>query len=155
MYLQKQFHDNYTVLNPGKCYYMTFDLNTTKNEFLLRDVTIFPPAEEHVVLGITINSRSTFYSHLNQSCKKVENKLNALRRIAPYLSYSQRRLIYSSFFTGQLSYSPLIWTFCSSQSNHLINKHQEQALRVTYNNYDSSFSELLEMANKFTIQIKN
>ena len=49
MYLQKQFHDNYTVLNPGKCCYMTFDLNTTKNQFLLRDGTIFPPAEEHVV----------------------------------------------------------------------------------------------------------
>ena len=48
MYLQKQFHDNYTVLNPGKCCYMTFDLNTTKNQFLLRDGTIFPPAEEHV-----------------------------------------------------------------------------------------------------------
>ena len=31
MYLQKWFRDNYMVLNPGKCYYMTFGLNTTKN----------------------------------------------------------------------------------------------------------------------------
>ena len=64
MYLQKWFHDNYMVLNPGKCYYMIFGLNTTKNEFALEDGTIVPSAEEHVVLGITIESRLTFYSHL-------------------------------------------------------------------------------------------
>ena len=86
------------VLNPGKCYYMTFGLNTTKNEFVLEDGTIDPSAEEYVALGITINCRLTFYSHLKQLYKKVENKLNALTRINPYLSHSQIRLICSSFF---------------------------------------------------------
>ena len=139
MYLQKWFHDNYKVLNPGKCCCITFGLNTTKNEFVREDGTIVAPAEEHVVLGIAINARLTFYCHLKQLCQKVANKLNALTRIAPYLSYNQRRLIYSSFFTGQLSYSPLIWTFCSRQSNHVINNFQERALRVSYNDYDSSY----------------
>ena len=139
------------ALDPGKCYYMTFDLNTTKNEFVFKDGAIVPSAEEHPVLGITIDSHLTFYSHLKQLCKKVANKLNVLTRIAPYLSYNQRRLIYSSFFTGQLGYFPLIWTFCSRQLNHLIKK---RALRVTYNDYDSSVSELLEMSNENTIHIK-
>ena len=98
MYLQRWFHDNYTILNPGKCYYMTFGLNTTKSEFVLEDGTIDPSAEEYVVLGTIIDSRLTFYSHLKQLCKKVANKVNVLTRIAQYLSYSQRRLIYSSFF---------------------------------------------------------
>ena len=81
------------VLNPGKCYYMTFGLNTTKNEFVLEDGTIVPSAEEHVVLRIAIDSHLTFYSHLKQLCKKVANKLNALTRIGPHVSYHQRRLI--------------------------------------------------------------
>ena len=87
---------------------MTFGLNTTKNEFVLEGGKIVPSAEEHVVLGITIDSRLTFYSRLKQLCKKAANKLSALTRIVPYLSYNQRRLIYSSFFTEQLSYCPLI-----------------------------------------------
>ena len=124
------------VLNPGKCYYMTLGLNTTKKEFVLADGTIALSAEKHVVLGITIDSRLTFCSHLKQLCKKVANTLNALTRTAPYLSYNQRRPIYSSFFTGQLSHYPLMWTFCSIKSNHLISKLQERALRVTYNDYD-------------------
>ena len=38
MYLQKRSHDNYMALNPGKCYYMTFGLNTIKNEFSKNEV---------------------------------------------------------------------------------------------------------------------
>ena len=104
---------------------MTFGLNITENEFVLENETIDPSAEEYVVLGKTIDSSLIFHSHLRQLCKKVANKLHALTRIAPYLSYNQRRLIYNSFFPGQLSYCPLIWSFCSRQSNHLINKRQE------------------------------
>ena len=155
MYLQKWFHENVMFLNPETCYYMTFRLNTAKNEFALEDGTIVPSAEEHVVLGIAINSSSTIYCHLKQLCKKVANELKALTRIAPYLSYSQRRLICSSFFTGKLSYCPLIWTFCCRQSNYLINKLQERAVRVTYSDNDSSFSELLEMSNESVIHLKN
>ena len=55
VYLQKWFHDNYIVLNPGKCYYMTFGLNIVKNKFVLENgITVIPSAEEHVVLGITM-----------------------------------------------------------------------------------------------------
>ena len=79
--LQKCFHNNYLVLNLGKCYFMTFGSNKTKNEFVLQDVTIVPSVEEHVVLGITIDSRLTF-SHLKQLCKKAANKLNALTRMS-------------------------------------------------------------------------
>ena len=78
-----------------------------------------------------------------------------MTRIDPYLNYNQTQLIYSSFFTGQLSYCPLIWTFCSRQSNHLINKFQDQALKVKYNDYDSRFSEPLEISNESTTHIKN
>ena len=77
-----------------------------------------------------------------------------MTRIDPHLSHNQRRLIYHSFFTGHISYCPLIWTFCSRQSNHVINKLQEQILRIIYNDCVSSF-ELLEMSNESKIHIKN
>ena len=67
----------------------------------------------------------------------------------------QINILYNSFFKGQLSYRPLIWTFCSRLSNNPINKLQERTLRVVYNDYDSSFNTLLEMANENTIHIKN
>ena len=64
MYLLKWFHYDYMVLNPGKRYYMTFGLNTTRNEFVTKNGTIFLSAEKNVALEITIYSCLTFYSYL-------------------------------------------------------------------------------------------
>ena len=125
---------------------MTFGSKTTRSEFAFQDGTTVPSAKEHVLLKITINSRLAFYSHLKQLCEKVANKLSVLKSIAPYSNHNQRRLIYSSSFIGQFSYCPLIWTFPSSQSNHLTYKLQELALRIIYNDYDSNFSQLIEMS---------
>ena len=97
-------------------------------------------------MGVTIDNSLTFYKHLKNLYKKIANKLNTLTRIAPYLNHNQIRPIYNSFFKGQLSYCPLILTF---------NKLQERALRIAYNDFNSGFSELLEMANESTIHIRN
>ena len=106
MYLQEWIRDNYMVLNQGKYFYMTFGLNTTKNEFVFEDGTIGSSTEKHVVLGITINSCLTFCFNLNRLCTKIANELNALTRIVPCLRYNQRRQFF--FFAGQLGYCPSI-----------------------------------------------
>ena len=61
------------VLNPGKCCDMTFGSKFNNNDLLLEDGTTIPSAEQHVVLGITIDSHLNFQSHLKQLCKKVAN----------------------------------------------------------------------------------
>ena len=122
---------------------------------ILKDSTKDLSAEAYVILGVTIDNKLTFYNHLKNLCKKIANKLNALTRIAPYLNHNQIRLINNSFFKGQLSYCPLIWKFGSMRSNHLINKLHEQVLRIAYNDFNSSFSGLLEMANESKIHTRN
>ena len=153
--LQKWFYVNYMVLNPGKCYYMSFGSNLDKSDLILEDSIKILSAEEYVILRVTIDNRSNFYNHFKNLCKKLANKLNTMTRIAPYLNPNQIRLIQNSFSKGQLSYCPLISTFCARCSNHLITKLQEQALRIAYNDFNSSFSKLLEMANESTIHIRN
>ena len=143
------------VLNPGKCCYMNFGSKPDKSDLILDDSIKIPTAEEYVILGVTIDNMLTFYNQLKNLCKKIANKLNALTRIGRYLNHNQLRLIYNSFFKGQLSYCPLIWIFCSRRSNHVTNKLQERALRIAYNDFNSTFSELLEMANESTIHIGN
>ena len=139
--LQKWFYDNYMVLNAGKRCYMSFGSNLDKSDLILEDSTKIPSAEEYAILGVTIDNRLTFNNHLKNLCKKIANKLNALTRIAPYLNHNQIRLIYNSFFKGQLSCFHVIWTFCSRRSNHFINILQERALRIAYNDFNLSFFE--------------
>ena len=65
---------------------MTLGSITTNSEFAVEDGAI---AEEQVVLGITIDSRLTFYSNLKQLWKTVVNKLKVLTRIPPCLRHNQ------------------------------------------------------------------
>ena len=132
-----------------------FRFKIQNKQFILQDRIKIPLTLEHEVLQTTIDTNLSFYSHLKQLLKKVANKLHALTRIVPHLDKKQINLLYNPSFKGQLSYCPLIWTFCSRSSNNLINKLQKRALRVVYNDYDSSFIELLDMTNENTIHIEN
>ena len=140
---------------------MSFGSNPDKSDLILEDSTKIPSAEEYAILGVTIDNRLTFNNHLKNLCKKIANKLNALTRIAPYLNHNQIRLIYNSFFTRQLSDCPLIWTFCSRRSNHLINKLQERALKLVSAIFYQFFiispndNPLKTMKNVFLFRLKS
>ena len=63
--LQKWFYENYTVLNPGKCCYMSFGSNPDKSDLILKDpFAKIPSTEEYAILGVTKDDRLAFYNHL-------------------------------------------------------------------------------------------
>jgi hypothetical protein len=66
-----------------------------------------------------------------------------LSRIAQYLSESKRKILMKTFFESLFSYCPLIWMFCDRTLNAKINRLHEKALRNAYNDYNSSFEDLI------------
>ena len=59
------------------------------------------------------------------------------------------------FFSSQFAYCPLIWMVHNRTLNSRINKLQESALRLVHNDNTSSFYELLQKDNSFTIHHRN
>ena len=58
-----------------------------------------------------------------------------------------------TFFEYQVGYCPLIWMFHSREVNNKINNLQERSLRIVYNDYITSFEDLLKTTPlKFTIK---
>ena len=53
---------------------------------------------------------------------------------------------------SQFNYCPLVWMFCSRQSNNLINKIHERSLRISYKDQKTSYHNLLETHNELTDQ---
>ena len=74
--------------------------------------------------------------HKKNICKKAGNKLNALARIAKYIVLMKRKLLMKSFVMFQFNYCPIIWMYCQRDSNNLINKIHERALRIAYGHYE-------------------
>ena len=60
-----------------------------------------------------------------------------------------------SFILSQFGYCPLVWMFHSRKLNNRINCIHERALRIVYKDTKSSFTELLQIDNSFTIHERN
>ena len=72
--------ENYMVLNAGKCHFMCLGKNTENETFIFKD-TITNNSKEEKILGVIIDNRMTFSSHIRELCKKASQKLLALPKI--------------------------------------------------------------------------
>ena len=71
------------------------------------------------------------------------------------MSTEKRRLIFKAFIILQFNYCPLVWMFHTQQLNNRINSLNEKALRVAYQDRNSSFSELLNLDKSVSIHYRN
>ena len=97
------------------------------------------------LLGVTIDNKLNFNEHVDNICKKANNKLQALARIAKYLSPGKLRIIMKIFIESQFNYYPLTWMFHSRQLNSNLNKLHERALRIVHKNPNLTFLQLLNL----------
>ena len=59
------------------------------------------------------------------------------------MRFKQRKRIVNLFITSHFSYYPLVWMFHSRRLNNRIDHIHERALKIIYQDYNSSFKELL------------
>ena len=104
---------------------------------------------------MTVDKNLSFESHLIKLCKKVNQKVSALARIAGILPFQKRQILLRTFIESQFAYCPLIWMFCSCTMNNKINHIHERALRIVYRDYESSFLELLKKDESLTFHHRN
>ena len=112
-------------------------------------------SREEKLLGVKIDSKLFFENHVSSLCKKVSQKLHALRRVVNFMDLAKRKSLMKAFITTQLNYCPLIWMFHSRQLNNRINKIQERALRLVYKDNKLTFDDLLKLDNSVTIHQRN
>ena len=94
-----------------------------------------------------IDFNLTFENHINNICKRANQKLNALARVAPYMNMQKRIIIMKPFVTSQFGYCLLICVIHSRHLNNKINSIHERALKITYQGHISTFQELLNKNN--------
>ena len=152
--VKEWYFENYMVLNAGKCYFMCLGKDTENKDFYFED-TIIEKKEEVKILGVTIDEKLSFNSHIKTLCMKASQKLGALSRMSHCLNKTEKSLIFNSMIKSHFNYCPLLWMFCSRTSNNRINKLHERSLRVIHNDETNDFNTLLEMNNEVTIHQRN
>ena len=107
------------------------------------------------LLGITLDNKLKLNTHVTNLCRKASQKLHALSRVSHYMTHKQRKIIMQSFILSQFGYCPLVWMLHSRKLNTRINKLHERALRLVYQEENTTFEELLKKDESFTIHERN
>ena len=148
------FEENYMKLNEEKCHYIISGHKYEHTWVKINNAKSWE-CDKVKLLGIDIESSLIFNSYVSSICAKAGRKLTALRRIFEVLNFQQKRVLMKSFVDSQFNYCPLVWMCCSRYMNNKINKLQERALRMVYNDQTSTFESLLEKDKSITVHHRN
>ena len=151
--LLEWFKVNEMKPNPDKCHLIIANQDDTFTVKLGNEVISNEKSVD--LLGIKFDRNLKFDDHVNKLYKKGNQKLHALARIARYLDSEKLKMLMNTFITSQFNYSPLIWMFHSRALNNKINKLHKRALRLAYNDQNSSLEELLGRDNSMCIHHRN
>ena len=146
------FNNNFMKANSDKSHLI---MSCTEATIAMIDGLPIDSSKTEVLLGITIDHELKFDDHVNYLCRKASLKLNALARIAHFMNVSKKRIIMKSFIESQFGYCPLIWMLHSRGLNNKINRIHKRALKITYNDKSSTYSELLTEDRSVTIHHRN
>ena len=121
------FTDNQMKANPNKCHL----LRSSSDEMsICVDNYNIKSSKYETFLGIKIDNKLNFNTHVDEIYKKAGQKLNALSRVTPYMDLSKRRILLNAFFISQFRYCPLVWMFHSRGKNNKINQIYERCFRA-------------------------
>ena len=101
---------NYMKLNTNKCHLL---ISANKSEQMWAELERHIVGESNSVKlpGITLNNDLKCDEHVSNICSKTNSKLNALTRVAKFLSFKKRCILFKAFIESQFKYCPLVWMF--------------------------------------------
>ena len=139
--------DKFQVLAVGKKIYDKNPSMHIQNSDLSCEKTV-------KLLGIEIDYELNFDVHVSSICRKASQQLNVLKCLGSLLNRLSKLTIFHTFILSNFNFCPLAWHFCTEKNSKKLEKVQERALRFVYEDYNSSYEELLHKAKAPSLQIR-
>ena len=123
-------NDNKMLANPSKFQgiVLTKKNETIKTTFEIKEATI-ESANSVKLLGVVIDEKLNFETHIKNLCGNAGGQLNTLYRLKNNLTSFSKELAVNSFIASIFNYCPLVWHFSSAKSSDMIEKVQKRAIR--------------------------
>ena len=104
---------------------------------------------------MTIDNKLNFDDHISKLVKKANSKLSVIKRGLHMLTFNKKKTLLNSFVQSQFSFAPLVWMLCGKVANKKINKVHFKFLRILYDDNSSTFEQLLDKYDAFTVHQRN
>ena len=96
------------------------------------------------ILGVEIDNKLNFESHINEICNKTSKQINALKRMKHFLDRTCKNIIYNSYISSNFNYCPIVWMFTGKINLEKIEKTNKRALRYVANNYEAEYDDMCQ-----------
>ena len=149
------FLSNKMIVNPDKFQALIIDKRKSdhSNIKLCIDNVIVKSSNTVKLLGVCIDQKLNFDEHITNICRSAANQLSVLQRLGQYLTFEQKEILVNCYFYSNFNYCPLVWTFSYEKHLRKIDNLQKRTLRLLYNDYYSSYEDLLNKSHKFTMDV--
>ena len=149
------FKINSMVVNASKFQVVFLGIEGKHNLCLDIEGSRVKSTKEVKLLGVIIDSKLNFNSHVGNLCKKANHKISALARVRNYISPVKSRLLYNAYILSPFRYFPLIWTFTNKTKNICMQQIQKRALRIIQGNFNLTLEECLHDTGSISIHTQN
>ena len=103
------------------------------------------------LLGVQIDEKLNFTSHISELCTKARQKVGVLMRQRNLIPCNAKLSLYKSSILPHLTYCHLVWHFCNASDRRNLERIQKRALRAVYKTRSASYQELLDRAKPPTL----
>ena len=128
----KTWADKWKVtFEPTKCKAMTLSRKRQPSRTdLYFGATKISEVDELEILGVTVDKRLTWNTHISNISSRAGQRLGALRRVAPKLDAFGRGTVYKAQIRSVMEYASLCWMSASATSLQLLDRIQDKALQI-------------------------
>ena len=96
-------------------------------------------------LGVIIDDRLDWHSHIEKLTKKIASGIGCLKRVRHLIPASTLHLLYQALVKPHFDYCDIVWGSCGITLRDKLQKLQIRAARVlTFSSYDADATKLLE-----------
>ena len=94
------------------------------------------------ILGVEIDYKLNFESHINEICNKTSKQINALKRMKHVIDGPCKKIIYNSYISSNFTYCPIVWMFTGKMNMEKLEKTNKRALRYVVNDDDADYVDI-------------
>ena len=135
--------------NINPCYWVLHE-SEADNINLHTDGVNIEKLKSFKLFGVLLDSELKFSEHISSVCKKASQQIRVLRRLRKLIPTHAKLQLYKAAILPHLTYCSTIWHFCRASNKGKVERLQERALRLVFNNDSVSvrLAELLSLINR-------
>ena len=129
--ISEWFRANELSLNLNKTHYMIFSNKNVKRHSNVKiDQTILDKVESTTFLGVDIDSKLSWKSHIYKINNKLSKSIAILYRMKNLMTREWKMKLYNTFVLPHLNYCNIVWATASKTNLKSLNVAQKRALKI-------------------------